>query len=270
VKLSIYTFVRNGLFYDFHVVEMLKHHVPFADEIIVNEGYSDDGTYDAIHRLDPKIKVFQTRWDRHSGLDYIRQVKNETRRRCTGDWCILLDCDEFIPEWEWDRIRVLLSRSDRLMHPVRLLNFYGNYRVYNDNPLRFRWPARKMLIHRNVPDIEVWGDGASVRQVGVALEWPPEEEDEPVFHHFGFVRHGARLREKWRNMRGQIYNGPAPRFRLPSFLFNLWPHNWKDPQFLPYLRLYEGPHIQPVRDNPGEFVRDKELLYRYLLARRQA
>jgi len=58
--LSIYTCVRNGIYYDFHVVEMLKHHLPLADEIVVHEGYSDDGTYEAIAGLDPKIRGLAT------------------------------------------------------------------------------------------------------------------------------------------------------------------------------------------------------------------
>ena len=55
--LSVYTYVKNGLHYDFHVVEMLKHHLPLADEIVVNEGYSTDGTYEAIASLDSKIRI---------------------------------------------------------------------------------------------------------------------------------------------------------------------------------------------------------------------
>ena len=62
MKLSLYTFVRNGLKYDFHVVEMLKHHLPLVDELIVNEGYSTDGTFERISNIDPKIQVFRSEW----------------------------------------------------------------------------------------------------------------------------------------------------------------------------------------------------------------
>ena len=54
---------------------------------------------------------------------------------------------------------------------------------------------------------------------------------------------------------------------LPSFLFDLFPHDWADPAYLPDLRTYEGPFVKAVRDNPDEFVRDGFKLYEYLKAR---
>ena len=60
MKISIYTYLRNGIALDYHAVQMLKHHLPLADEIVINEGYSDDGTYEAIRNLDPKIKIFDS------------------------------------------------------------------------------------------------------------------------------------------------------------------------------------------------------------------
>ena len=46
MTISLYTFVRNGLELDFHVVQMLRHHLPLVDEVIVNEGYSTDDTFE--------------------------------------------------------------------------------------------------------------------------------------------------------------------------------------------------------------------------------
>ena len=87
MKLSLYTFVRNGLKYDFHVVEMLKHHLPLVDELVVNEGYSTDGTYERITNIDPKIRVFQSRWGEQQSMEWYRQFKNDARKRCTGCRC---------------------------------------------------------------------------------------------------------------------------------------------------------------------------------------
>ncbi len=266
MKLSIYTFVRNGLYYDYHVVDMLKHHLPFADEIIVNEGYSDDGTYERISRLDPKIRIFRSQWGQAKDFNWFVRFKDEARQRCTGDWCILLDCDEFIPEWEFDRIRRFLRQTDGDTAALRLMNFYGNYRVYHRAPEKAGWPDRKTVLHRNLPEMEVWGDGSNVRHRGSR----DSQEEMPAFtcHHFGFVRHAARLREKWKNLQGSMHLGRRKWFNLPSFLFNWLPHDWNDPQFVPDLEVYDGPFIHAVRENPNEFVRDRYALLHRL--RREA
>jgi hypothetical protein len=58
--LSIYTYVKNGIHLDYHVVDMLKHHLPLADEIVVNEGFSTDGTFEVFPRLTRKSRSFAT------------------------------------------------------------------------------------------------------------------------------------------------------------------------------------------------------------------
>jgi hypothetical protein len=85
------------------------------------------------------------------------------------------------------------------------------------------------------------------------------------------VRHPARLREKWKRLPySEAKNGEKKkRVLLPSFLFNLFPHDWRDPQYLADLRVYEGPHIKAVRENPSEFVRDGFKLYNFLQAKRE-
>src|SRR5262249_49320697 len=133
------------------------------------------------------------------------------------------------------------------------------YKVYHPRPEAVNWPGRKMILHRNRPDIEFWGDGANVRLTGTELTW----EGTPLrftCHHFGTVRDPARLRHKW-HVQGAMYKGIRRWFNLPSFLFRLVPHNWKDPQFYPDLRTYDGPYVKAARDNPQEFTRDGMTLY---------
>ena len=263
MRLSIYTFVKNGLFQDYHVVDMLRHHLPLADEIIVNEGHSTDGTFEQINRLDPRIKLFRTHWGQANSFDWFLKFKNDARQACTGDWCLLLDCDEFIPEWEFDRLRAYLENTRDQIVPIHLVNFYANYKVFHRAPEKVNWPGRKMALHRNVPEIEVWGDGSNVRVRGTQAA-PEESAEEFACHHFGFVRSAARLREKWRNLQGNLHNSRRKWFRVPSFVFDWFPHKWADPQFLPDLEVYEGPYIQAVRENPDEFVRDGLSLYNLL------
>lgn len=268
MRISLYTFVRNGLRLDFHVLEMLRHHLALADEIIVNEGYSTDGTYEQISAIDPRIKVFRTQWGEQRTMEWYCDFKNEARRRCTGDWCIYLDCDEFIPEWQFEAIRSKLAETDADLVPIDVINFYGNYRVYHREPEKAHWASRKVAIHRNRPDIEFWGDASNVRVHGRPFDWPERPYDF-CCHHFGYVRHASRLREKWR-AQSRIYGSSRLTIPIPGFIFDLLPHRWEDPMFLAHLGIYNGPLIGPVRQDPEEFTRDDMRVYRLLESRQSA
>jgi hypothetical protein len=264
--LSVYTYVKNGLFNDLHAVDMLKHHLPLADEIIVNEGFSSDGTYEAISHIDSKIRIVRTHWNKpNNDKGWYIPLKDAARRHCQGKWCLHLDADEFIPEWEFDDLRNYLSTADESLIPIRFINFYGNYKVFHAHPEKVNWPLRKMILHRNIPEIEFWGDGANVRIRGVPFDWG-SSQCSIACHHFGTVRHAARLRQKW-HIQGQMYTKKRSWLRLPAFMFNWRPHDWMDPQFLDDLRVYGGPYIKAVRDNPDEFVRDRFQLVAELMAR---
>ena len=266
MKISIYTFVKNGLFLDFHVLEMLKHHLPLADEIIVNEGFSSDSTYEKIRDIDPKIIISRSHWDTSDPSGWHRKFKNFARQQCTGSWCILLDCDEFIPEWEFDSIRLFLSKTKKDIIPLRYLNFYGNYKVYCVTPQKHNWPALKHTIHRNIKEIEVWGDGSNVKCMD---DDTPSRYSDVSFecHHFGFVRHPARLRQKW-NFQSRLYAPSMKNKWVPRFIFDLFPHKWEDEDYLADLQIYNGPYIEAVKNNPAEFTRDNFKLYNKLVSER--
>jgi hypothetical protein len=264
MRLSIYTCVRDAIYWDLHAEAMLRHHLPLADEIIINEGFSSDDTFERVSAIDPKIRVFRQRWPEPGGLNWYSTFKDPARRECTGDWCLHLDCDEFIPEWEFATLRARLESAKEDLLSVQFLNFYGNYKVHNTNSAGTHWPNTKMVIHRNRADIEFWGDGSNVRVAGVPFAWPATGHEFTV-HHFGFVRHAARLREKWRNQQGRVYGTTS--FRIPGRVFDWLPHKWNDPALMPFMQPYEGPYINAVVADPDEFVRDGFATYEWLRQR---
>ncbi len=110
---------------------MLAHHARFADEIIVNEGYSQDGTYEAIQDIDPKIKIIRSNWGTTwDGPEWPCKFKNQAREACTGDWCILLDCDEIIPDVEFGKIRTRLETAGDQYFAAKLVHFLWQLQSY--------------------------------------------------------------------------------------------------------------------------------------------
>ncbi len=263
MKISLYTAMRNCIENDYPYLEMLKHHLPLADEIVINEGHSTDGTYEAIKDLDPKIKIFRTTWDKPKGESWWIHFKDAARRQCTGDWCIHLDSDEFIPDWEFAPLREYLAQTNDTLIPTKFTNFYGNYRVYHPDPGKIHWVTGKMIIHRNLPDaIEFWGDGSNVKMKGQEFTWNTSSKIYNV-HHFGGVRYAGRLRQAWWSQ-GRFRTGRSIWLRPPQFVFDLFPQKWADPDFIDDLAIYDGPYIKAVRDNPERFARDKYFLFNLL------
>ena len=265
MRISLYTAVKDGISNDLHVEAMLRHHLALADEIVVNEGFSKDDTYDRIRNIDNKIKIFRSNWETPRNLQWCVGFKEAARQACTGDWCIHLDCDEFIPEWEFESIRSHLRQAEETMIPVRFINFYGNFRVYHTNADKVNWPVKKMIIHRNIPEIEFWGDGSNVRIRGQDFSWGTSSKIYTV-HHFGMVRDAAILRYKWW-IQGRAISGKSTKLAPPRALFRFFPHDWMDPQFFPDLAVYLGQDIRAVRQNPEEFTRDGMALLRAIEAR---
>ena len=259
MKISIHTVAKDAIRLDFHLEHMLRHHAPFADEIIVMEGMSKDSTYDRIKDIDPKIKIIRSEWN---ATDSYRDFVERGRAECTGDWCIKLDADEFLPEWEWDRLREHLASTTHTFVPIRLLNFYGNYKVVQSDSRQLSWPEFKWCIHPNDPDIHFWGDASNA----AFADQPKDFGRDPVYfevHHFGAVRDAKRLREKWRTqaIRNQKHTGyyrdKKKIRRLPSWVYNLFPHDWLDKDMTRGLAYYAGPHMDIVKNDPAEFVRDE-------------
>jgi glycosyltransferase involved in cell wall biosynthesis len=264
VTLSIYTFAKDALFFDYHIVDMLRHHLPLADEIVVCEGHSTDGTYEAVSGLDPRIRVFRRHIDTSDPKSWLRSAKDHARRECRGDWCLLLDCDEFVPEWEFDGLRKYIATTTHDIASATYTHFYANYKVFYDNPSRPFPPRQKRILHRNRPDIEILGDGSDVRITGRGNEGV-DGTFQFACHHFGEVRNAARLRHKWRVQLRRDVGGQWDW--VPSFVYRFFPHNWLDADVLQYLHAYDGPFVKAVRDNPNEFVRDGFRTYDALCAR---
>lgn len=262
MKLSLYTAMKNCVANDYPFMEMLHHHLPLVDEIVVNEGFSTDGTYEQLQNIDQKIRIVRTNWEKPTGEGWWIHFKDAARRACTGDWCIHLDSDEFVPEWEFRKIREYLDKTNDVMVPVRFTNFYGNYRVYHPNPAKVNWITRKMVIHRNLPEIEFWGDGSNIKLQGKPFTWETSQCEFNV-HHFGSVRDAALLRQSWW-VAGRARTDRSVWWKPPTFVFRLFPHNWLDKDYLSDLEIYSGEPISAVRENPDRFVRDDFLLHKFL------
>lgn len=83
----------SALIIVYNEIEHLKHvleTVSFADEIIVVDSFSDDGTFERL-KNNPNLKVFQNKF-----TDFASQ-RNFAISKATSDWILFVDADERIP-----------------------------------------------------------------------------------------------------------------------------------------------------------------------------
>ena len=101
VKISGFTFIRNGVDLGYPFIPSIRSLLPLCDEIIVNVPRSADNTLAMVRAMgDPKIHCIESEWDeklRKDGLALSHHT-NLALRECSGDWCVYVQGDEVLHE----------------------------------------------------------------------------------------------------------------------------------------------------------------------------
>lgn len=166
MKVSGFTYVRNGLQYDYPFLEAIRSILPVCDEMVVVVGDSTDGTREAVEALnDPRIKIVDTIWDNKDlkGRRYAVQ-SNTGLDHVTGDWAFHIQADEVAHEEDLPMIREAMEKylDDPSVEGFlfRFINFFGDYRHWG--PSR-RFHQHEIRIVRNDPRVRAYRDSQGFR-----------------------------------------------------------------------------------------------------------
>jgi glycosyltransferase involved in cell wall biosynthesis len=167
MKISGYSYVRNGLTYAYPFVESIRSVLPLCDEFIMVVGDSNDGTREAIEAIgDPRIRIVDTVWDeqlRSAGRIFALQA-NTGLDHVTGDWAFHIQADEVLHEKDIPLVRAAMEKyfADPQVEGFlfRFLNFFGDYRHYG--PSR-RYHQHEIRITRNDPHVRSYRDSQGFR-----------------------------------------------------------------------------------------------------------
>ena len=141
MRVSAFTFIRNGEILGYPFIQSIKSVLPIVDEFVINVGISEDDTLDEIQSIDDsKIRIIQSNWnDNMQDRGYVYgQQKMIAQFNCTGDWAFYIEGDEVYHENELDRIRhsmeVHLNHQNVEALVVNFYHFYGNSNSYVNSP----------------------------------------------------------------------------------------------------------------------------------------
>ena len=112
MKVSGFTFLRNGQKLGYPFVASIRSVLPLVDEFVVALGASEDDTEKLVREIgDPKIRIIPTQWNERIRSDYsvkgyvYGQQKSIALFNCTGDWAFYLEGDELVHEDDLPKIR---------------------------------------------------------------------------------------------------------------------------------------------------------------------
>jgi glycosyltransferase involved in cell wall biosynthesis len=149
MKISGFTYVRNGITYQYPFIASIKSLLPIVDEMIVVVGDSNDGTRESIAAIDSsKIKIIDTIWDptlNEGGKIYALQA-NTGLEASNGDWLIHIQADEVIHEKVIQKLKEAIIINDPFEEVDGLLlpfyHFWGDYKYIRTTRKTHRFEIR--------------------------------------------------------------------------------------------------------------------------------
>lgn len=130
-RLTGYTFIKDGIEFDFPFVECILSLIPVCDEVLVCECGSKDNTLDVLKKLEishEKVRVIHYKWVNHRNI--VPDIMNHCIEKSNGIWNIGLMPDEVLHENSYAEILEISSGgipSSFNAVFVGVKHFVGNY-----------------------------------------------------------------------------------------------------------------------------------------------
>jgi hypothetical protein len=213
MKVSGFTFIRNGNLLGYPFVQSIKSALPVCDEFVVAVGASDDDTLQTLQTIDDsKVRIIQTTWNENMmdrGFVYGQQ-KMIAQYNCTGDWAFYLEGDELLHEAELDTLYGALRRNlaNREVEALAFdyFHFYGGPDWITVGTAGYRQAPR--VIRNSIRSIAPDGLFFVVLDKNKKGRYPRAALTGTHIYHYGAVRSASHMNEK--SQRVARYWGKSP------------------------------------------------------------
>ncbi|HPZ08912.1 MAG TPA: glycosyltransferase [Candidatus Eremiobacteraeota bacterium] len=186
--LSLAMIVKNE---EYNIYTCLKQVEDLVDEIIIVDTGSTDNTLKVLNQF--PVTLYHYKWD-----DDFSSARNYSISKCTCNWILILDADEFIDSTLKYMVRELIKTKDFVGFEFEQFTYLSNditpeFRIEpvlrlfpNHSSLRFRYSIQEKLICNN-PELEFKHIYSGIRL------W-----------HYGYMQQNYQSREKY-NRNLQVY-----------------------------------------------------------------
>jgi hypothetical protein len=272
MKVSGFTFLRNGQKLGYPFVASIRSILPVVDEFVIALGPCSDDTEKRIRDLgDPKIRIIPTTWNERIRSDYsvkgyvYGQQKSIALFNCTGDWAFYLEADEVLHENDLPKIRGAMEKhlNDERVEALAFdyLHFYGNKNTIAWSP---GWYRSEVRIIRNT--IPAWSSEAlffNVLESHKQSRYPRAAHTGATIYHYGWVRTEEQMNQRRAEVRKYWSDQPPAEKKFANV----------DPATL---RRFTGTHpqvIQPLlpeaegifQTNPNYRLTSREQKHRWMM-----
>jgi len=201
MKISAFTFLRNGVMLGYPFEESIRSVLPLVDEFVVALGSCEDAPRARIVAMgDAKIRIVDTEWNeamQDRGFVYGQQ-KMIAQYQCSGDWAFYLEGDEVVHERDLPALREVMQKH---LHNTEVealvfdyVHFYGGAAWRSVCPGWYRRAPRiiRNTIRSYAPDGLFW----VVMHKNKRGRYPRAALTGVPIYHYGFARSIAAMREK--------------------------------------------------------------------------
>jgi glycosyltransferase involved in cell wall biosynthesis len=162
--ISVCFIIKNGVTQGYPFWESLESCLDFADEVVISEGNSTDGTAEYIRKFISKyngktsFRMYTDDWNEFptSHGEVIAKVTERNMRRCGYEWIYYLQADEVLHPMNSDFVRTF-AKNDEGCNSVTF-QFYHFINSWTPVPLGGAAYDYAIRMVRNRPDIIPVGD----------------------------------------------------------------------------------------------------------------
>lgn len=203
MKISGFTFIRNGEKLGYPYIESIKSILPLCDEFIAAVGDSSDETLQKLQLLaqqEPKLRILETQWNesmQDRGFVYAQQ-KMIAHYNCTGDWAFYLEGDEILDPTDIPKLRKRIEYAHTQPHVEALIfdyyHFFGSPDWIATSPGWYRRAPR--IIRNTIRSFAPDGLFFVVMDKNKKGRYPKAITADCPIYHYGHVRKKEQMAQK--------------------------------------------------------------------------